>query len=415
MTSSEQAPTRNFKGNRGLAGALAFLLVPIALALPAQAQTVTVLYNFTGGADGRYPAAGLTTDAAGNFYGTTSEGGYFGSDCGPGCGAVFKLERKGSSWVLFPIYQFHGFDGYYPEARVIFGPDGSLYGTTTYGGLSNAGEVFRLQPPATACKSALCPWNLTVLHAFTGGADGGHPQYGDVVFDQAGNLYGTTPSGGDPVCNCGVVYELSPSSGGWTQTVLHSFQQSGDGEGAFAGVTFDRAGNIYGTTVGGGASGQYGLGTIYKLTPAAGGWTESILYSFSGEKDGGYPYGGLIIDASGNLYGVNSSGVVYELSPASGGWTFTPLYTFNNVYEGSFAAPVMDPAGNLYGTLGIANQMVFRLNDSGGHWTLTGFTYNGSGTDIPIGNVTLDASGNVYTTASFGGKHVAGYIFEITP
>jgi len=382
----------------------------------AHAQTYEVIYNFTGGADGRYPLAGLTMDAAGNFYGTTSEGGYFGGGCGPGCGTVFKLEHKGSNWVLFPIYQFHGSDGYYPEARVIFGPDGNLYGTITYGGPSGAGEVFRLQPPATTCNTALCPWSLTVLHAFTGGADGGRPQYGDLVFDEAGNIYGTTPTGGDPICNCGVVYELSPSSGGWTQTVLHRFQPVHDGEGPLAGVTFDSAGNIFGTTASGGISGMYCCGAVYELSPAGGGgWTESIIYEFTEENDGGEPYGGLIIDASGNLYGVNLFGVVYELSPSNGAWTFTPLYTFNNVYEGSFAAPTLDAAGNLYGTLGIANQMVFRLNDTGGDWTLTGFTYNGSGLDIPEGNVILDAGGNVYTTASFGGKHQSGYIFEITP
>ena len=394
--------------------AIVFVLTTFTSA-SSQGQTVTTIYSFTGGADGQYPAAGLTMDAAGNFYGTASYGGYTGGYCFSGCGTVFKLQHKGSGWVLLPIYSFTYSDGSSPQARVIFGPDGNLYGTTAYGGPADKGVVFRLQPPATACKAALCPWNETVLYAFTGGADGANPTYGDLAFDQAGNIYGTTPGGGDPVCKCGVVYELSPSNGGWTQTILHTFQQDHDGEGAYAGVIFDAAGNLYGTTAGGGPQGSYGAGTVYQLTPSGDGWAETILYSFMGDKDGGYPYGGLILDAAGNLYGVNSSGVVYELSPSNGGWTFKLLYTFMNVYEGSFAQLTMDTRGQLYGTLALAGQDVFRLTPAGGLWFLTGFSYNGSGLDIPDGSVSLDASGNVYTTTSRGGKHVQGSILEITP
>jgi len=387
----------------------------------AQAQTLTTLYNFTGRADGGYPGAGLTMDRLGTLYGTTSYGGNTGgSPCyGGGCGTVFKLERMGSSWMLVRLYAFRGPDGYLPQARVIFGPDGNLYGTTTSGGPSGDGVVFRLQPPAAACKTALCPWTETVLYSFSGGSDGANPTYGDLVFDQAGNIYGTTPAGGDPVCKCGVVYELSPSNGGWTETVLHTFhEQNGEGLYPYAGVVFDPTGNLYGTTVSSFSRYGYGAGTIYELTPSQGGWTEKVLYVFTGERDGNEPYGGLIFDSSGNLYGVTAciTGgpcTVYELSPSNGGWTFNLLYTFNDVYEGSLTALTMDPAGNLYGTLALANQAVFRLTPSGGEWSMTGFNFPGEG--FQEGNVILDASGNVYTTAELGGNYSKGSIFEITP
>lgn len=407
---------------------IAMLAIGLALCVgtqAAQAQTLTTLYNFTGGSDGADPAAGLTMDAAGNLYGTAALGGNTGgSPCDvDGCGIVFKLEHKGSGRFLVPLYAFSGPDGYVPQARVTFGPDRNLYGTTTYGGQSNAGVVFRLQPPGTACKTALCPWTETVLYSFSGGSDGANPTSGDLAFDRAGNIYGTTPYGGDPICKCGVVYKLSPSNGGWTDTVLHTFhEQNGEGQEPYAGVVFDPVGNLYGTTfaggVGGGAGRGYGAGTIYELSPSGGSWSENVLYSFTQEKDGNEPYGGLIFDSSGNLYGVTlcltgPPCTVYELSPSNGGWTLNVLYTFNDVYEGSAAVLTMDPAGNLYGTLVLANQDVFRLTPSGGHWTLTGFNFPGG--DDPEGNVILDASGNVYTTAVLGGNYSKGSIFEITP
>lgn len=400
------------------------MLFAAVVALPAaHAQTLTMLYNFTGRTDGGYPVAGLTMDRLGNLYGTASYGGNTGgSPCyGGGCGTVFKLEHIGSSWMLNRLYAFSGPDGYVPQARVVFGPAGNLYGTTTYGGQSGAGVVFRLQPPAAACKTALCPWTETVLYSFSGGTDGANPTYGDLVFDQAGNIYGTTPAGGDPTCKCGVVYELSPSNGGWTETVLHTFhERNGEGLYPYAGVVFDPTGNLYGTTVSSFSRYGYGAGTIYELTPSQGGWIENLLYVFTEEKDGNEPYGGLIFDSSGNLYGVTSclTGgpcTVYELSPSNGGWTFSVLYTFNgnDVYEGSLAALTMDPAGNLYGTLALANQAVFRLTPSGGQWTLTGFNFPGEG--FQMGNVILDASGNVYTTAADGGNDSKGSVIEITP
>ena len=419
MTGTQQNKPRTNRSTAAMMFAIALLWV--GLALPAQAQTLTTLYSFTGGADGGGPVAGLTMDRAGNLYGTTSYGGNKGgSTCDvDGCGTVFKLEHKGSGWVLVPLYAFSGPDGYVPEARVLFGPDGALYGTTTYGGQSNAGVIFRLQPPAAACKTALCPWTETVLYSFSGGSDGAYPTYGDLTFDQAGNIYGTTPDGGDPICKCGVVYELSRSHGGWTETVLHTFsQQDGEGLSPFAGVIFDAGGNLYGTTVSSFSRFGEGPGAIYELSPSQGAWTENVLYTFTGDRDGNEPYGGLIFDSAGNLYGVTGciTGppcTVYELSPSGGGWTLNVLYTFNDVYEGSLAALTMDPAGNLYGTLTLADQGVFRLTPSGGTWNLTGF--NSPGSVFTEGSVVLDAGGNVYATSEVGGNHSKGNIFEIMP
>ena len=167
-------------------------LVPLAIALAiltiapmAYAQTLSVLHTFTGGGDGGTPFAGLTIDEGGNFYGTTSAGGY---------GTVFKLSHVGTGWILNTLYKFQGGnDGGYPYARVVFGPDGLLYGTTSDYGISGEyGTVFSLQPPASACRSVSCPWTKTVLYHFTGaGGDGASPGYGDLAFDAEGDVAGT--------------------------------------------------------------------------------------------------------------------------------------------------------------------------------------------------------------------------------
>jgi uncharacterized repeat protein (TIGR03803 family) len=377
---------------------------------PCQAQTFTVLHSFTGEGDGGQPAAGLTMDQAGSLYGTTYEGGYTGGQCSMGflgCGVVYKVAQRNSQWIAETLYTFHGSDGQNPAARVIFGPDGALYSSTTKGGAYGYGLVFRLAPPAHVCARISCPWTETILHSFSGGSDGENPG-GDLIFDRAGNIYGTTSNGGG--FGSGVVYELSPSNGGWTESILHSFQgNSLDGAAPASGVIFDNAGNLYGTTLLGGGSDN--AGTVYKLTHSASGWTESILHSFTLASGCTEPSGGLIFDSAGNLYGTTLSQVAtYELSRSNGGWSFAILHHFN-VATGSFASMSMDAAGNLYGTLFFAEQEVFRLTPSDGQWTLTGFTGGPGG--FPHGSVILDASGNIYTTTEEGCG--AGCVFEITP
>jgi len=252
-----------------------YLFATLALALvaiqSAQAQTFSVIHNFTGGSDGSNPRAGLTIDAAGNFYGTNNGGSGFGT--------VFKLKPSGSSWILTPLYGFpQETDGDLLEDGVIIGPNGGLYGTTFAGGKFYYGTVYNLRPPAGFCKIVSCPWAHSLLYNFTDGSDGGYPD-GDLVFDQAGNIYGTTARGGSG--GDGTVFELDTLG---NETVLHSFSGGADGSEPAAGLIKDEVGNLYGTTLFGGRNiqcpplGTGGCGTVFKLD-TTGTLTELHLFS----------------------------------------------------------------------------------------------------------------------------------------
>ena len=374
-----------------------------------QAQTFTTLHDFSGQNDGGTPTGVLIRDRAGNLYGTASTGGNNTCSPAPSCGVVYKLTHTGSSWLFSTIYAFHGPDGATPEAGVIIGPDGNLYGTTSTGGAAGAGVVFRLQPPATICKSVSCSWTETVLHSFfVDPQDGTGPSYGPLVFDRAGNIYGTTIGGG---ASAGTVFEMSPSNGGWVEKVIYSFQGEPDGAQPACGVVFDADGNLYGTTVTGG-TGRFG--TVFELAPAGSGWTESVLYRFTDGPEGYGPFAGVILDGSGNLYGATAAGniTVYELIPSGGSWTFQVLFPLN-AYFGSYESLTFDSAGNLLGTVYAGTPEVFRLTPSNGQWTLTGFNGNDGG--FSLSNVIQDASGNLYATSSAGGAYHQGTVFEITP
>jgi uncharacterized repeat protein (TIGR03803 family) len=402
---------------RTTVSALVFMFALVFIApRPALAQSFAVLHSFSG-QDGAAPFAGLTMDKAGNLYGTTYRGGTHGY------GTVFKLVRKNSSWVLMPLYSFQNVpDGARSAARVVFGPDGSLYGTTIYGGQGcrgiGCGTVFRLTPPATFCRAVLCPWTETVLYRF-GGLDGASP-YAEVVFDQAGNLYGTTYGGGAD--EQGLVYELVPSGGGWSERVLYSFTGGADGASPLAGLIFDEVGNLYGTASAGGL-----YGTVYKLTRSGSIWTEDTLYGFQNESNGGAPSGGLIFDQLGRLYGTatyggsGNGGTVFQLTPSDGTWTFNLVYALaGNNDPGPMASLTLDAAGNLYGTTyqdgAYGFGAVFKLTPSGGGWTYTSLhDFTGSDGWASESNVTIDATGNLYGTAAGGGANGDGVIWEITP
>lgn len=375
----------------------------------AQSQTLTVLHDFDLRADGGLPYAGVTLDQQGRIYGTTSDGG-------TGNGVVYRLTHTGGVWVEDPLYTFHGgLDGDVPYARVVFGPDGSLFGTTSYGGTANTGIVFNLRPSATICKTALCPWVETVIYNFTGGSDGGYPYLGDLTFDQDGNIYGTAASGGS--ADNGVVFKLSRSGGGWTESVLWSFTGAADGANPYSGVIFDRTGNLYGTAAFGGG----GLGTVYELSPSPSSWTEKTLYSFT-ENDGGNATGGLTMDGNGNLFGLTGNpggGGAYELTPSNGNWTFHLLQTFTGLYPGPMTAPTLDSQGNLYGALptgGFGNGEIIQLNPVEGGWTYTPFyQFQGNDGEYPLGSVTFDTQGKMYGTSLQGGTRTWGTVWEITP
>lgn len=408
---------------------------------PAQSQTYTVLHSFTGG-DGYWPYAGLTIDAEGNLYGTTLYGGYEGAPCdGGSCGTVFKLTRTGASWILSTLYAFKGGDdGKFPLARVVFGSDGRLYGTTSRGGGNgNGGDgngtVFSLTPPPTVCRNTLCPWAESILYRFAGGSDGDLPN-GEVVFDEIGNIYSTTQGGGELDCGgfgCGVVYKLTPSSRGWTENVLYTFTDSTDGAIPNGTLIFDANGDLYGAALlgGGGFSDCYlGCGTVYELIPSGSGWTENTLYVFQAQNDGEWPISGLIFDSVGNLYGtasaggVNNGGTVVELVHASGSWTLYRIFSFPTISGGTpgpQGSLVMDAAGNLYGTTSydgpFGNGSAFELTNVG--WTQTvlhNFTDGDpGGGSVPFSNLVFDAHGNLYGTTSHGGRRGGGVVFEITP
>jgi uncharacterized repeat protein (TIGR03803 family) len=388
----------------------------------AAAQTEKVLLDLTyDGGVGGDPQAGLIIDAVGNLYGTTAFGGPHNG------GSVFELSpAKGGTWSLKPLHLFltgvH--DGQRPQAGVIFDAAGNLYGTTYWGGTYDVGTVFELmhQPNGS--------WNENRLYSFSNvGGDGNSPQAG-VIFDAAGNLYGTTMIGGSD--KVGTVYELTPQADGtWKEEILHSFLNNGtDGFILLAGLVLDHAGNLYGATVQGGPS---DVGTIFELTPTAEGpWTEKILYDFNQNGDGNFPYGTLIFDAAGNLYGTTTQGGAYgwgtafELSPTeSGQWVETILYNFNNdgvTGTNPYSKLIFDAKGNLYGTAeggGINDYGVaFKLTPAtGGGWTETVLYNFGSVGDgvYPLGSLAFGRGGNLYGTTDEGGTTGYGTVFEITP
>ncbi len=328
--------------------------------------TEMVLHSFAGGTDGAGPRGNLIFDSAGNLFGVTAAGG---TANGVGWGTVYKLSPEGGgAWtetVLHSFTESHA-DGATPTSGVIFDASGNLYGTTIYGGLYQyvtspyGGIAFELSPAGPGV------WNETIIHNFGNGTDGGYPQFA-LTFDAAGNLYGTTVMGGSstscPSDGCGTIFELSPSAGGaWTETILHEFVESGDAPYTpYGGVIFDPSGNLYGTTENGG----YGYGTVYELSPAGGGsWKLKVLHSFGLGTDGAVPEDNLLFDAVGNLYGTtlcggayggceSFTGTVFELSPGVGGaWSEKVLHSFGHGSDGSFpyARLIFNATGNLYGT-----------------------------------------------------------------
>jgi uncharacterized repeat protein (TIGR03803 family) len=336
-----------------------------ALAPPAAGHTTwieTVLHRFRGGGDGSQPQAGVIMDPDGILYGTTINGGNTVKNLG--FGTVFAF-TSGEPRPLTLLYRFlDGFAAASPDVAVIRDADGVLYGTTQGGGGSGMGTVFSLTPP----KPHKRLWTEQVLYRFAGAPkkDGANPAAG-LLMDGA-NLYGTTLIGGSSACKgsgCGTVFKLSPTAGGgWTETVLYALKGGSDGAFPMAGLIIDAAGAFYGTTVQGGNSlcSGAGCGTVFKLSPTAGGgWTETVLHRFTGGRDGIGPVGDLVGDANGNLYGTTHAGgagcsdgcgTVFELSPAAGGgWTETVLYAFKGGRDGAkpFAGLVAG-AGVFYGT-----------------------------------------------------------------
>ena len=412
-------------------------------ATSASAQTFTVLYNFTGGADGGNPVGGLAIDTAGNLYGSAFTGGV-------GYGTTFELSPGVSGWAFNTLYSFRGFpanDGAGPAGILITSSD-ALIGETQAGGrkcrgipiYEGCGTVYELTPP---------PRTERVLHRFTGGLDGIAPYGLQPTTLYQGNLYSTAFLGGDSgncIYNyaCGVMFELTQNGpGNWEENSFIDFGSVSNGAEPASGVIFDQAGKMYGTTIAGGTGtncnvqGSTGCGIVYQLTQEGSGWNQTVLYNFSGGDDGGAPYSGLIVDSAGNLYGATAfggsggGGTIYQLSPTSGGWTFTVLYSFAGSgagpngqcfnCPGPFASLITDGHGNLYGTTfndgahGLG--MAFELARSASGWTfrdLHDFTGGADGENIWAGLV-RDSSGNLYGATHDGGANGFGVVYKIAP
>ncbi len=409
-------PSRHVFLQVALVTSIGFLAVTIA---GAQASKFKVLHTFAGGSDGAYPTSGVVFDPAGNLYGTTLFGGS-GIGCETGCGTAFELVPSGVRWKERVLYSFsnsadygiylfgplafdaagniygtssnggdpscecglafqltksgglwtenvlHTFlggttDGQYPQWGLARDGAGNLYGLANAGGLNGSyGLVFQFTPNGDGT------WTYSVIHEFANSPDGNSP-YGPLTIDASGNIYGTTASGGS--YGYGTVFRFTPSNGAWTETILYNFTAD---SGLFPqpdGVVMDAAGNLYGAAFDGG---QYSVGVIYKLTPTAGFWNRTVLHTFNG-SDGAYPFGGLKIDQTGALYGEAQNGGVYG-----------------------------------YGT-------IYKLvQGRHGQWNLA-VLHNFSGSDgsYPYGGVTLDQLGNLYGVAELGGAYGLGLAFEI--
>jgi uncharacterized repeat protein (TIGR03803 family) len=367
------------------------IIAAILVATGTCAAAEKVLHNLGNSIkDGHKPFASLIFDASGNLYGTTSEGGtgvdHCSTDTG-GCGTVFELTPKaGGGWTERVLHSFteNGNDGIYPTGSLVFDTAGNLYGTTSSGGVYGAGTVFELTPASGG------NWTEKTLHNFNYGKDGNLPQAG-LIIDASGNLYGTTYGGG--VYGAGTVFELMPAAGGkWTEKQLHDFNNHKNGWAPAGTLTVDGAGNLYGTTILGGVSrcglNGTGCGTVFQLTAEAGGrWSAKVLHRFNG-NDGNNPSTSLVFDASGSLYGTATLGGDHSCGRGSGCGT------------------------------------VFKLTPTaGGNWTETvlhKFSENGKDGHFPQAGLIFDAPGNLYSTTYEGGAmgcyfgFGCGTVFELT-
>jgi uncharacterized repeat protein (TIGR03803 family) len=403
------------------------LTVFLLSTLSAGAATETAFYKFSG-PQGMVPYGAVAFDTSGNLYGTTYQGGAYGY------GTVFQLSLdENGKWKHTILHDFDfGTDGVLPCAGVTIGASGVLYGTTHAGGEYGYGAVFQLT------SGSKTNWTESVLYSFNR-SDGLAP-YSTLVMDGTQNLYGTTVYGGD--YGYGVVFELSPGGNGtWNESVLHSFSGSPtDGAYPYGSLLFDAKGNLYGTTSTGGPD---NLGTVFELTLQPDGtWSETLLYSFSGSPagEGANPYGGLVFDGEGKLYGTTNAGgkygdgTIFQLAPQNDGtWEQKILHNFNknkdgaSPYSGLVTASAKSGSATFYGTTFAGGSRgfgtVFQLNSAaGGTWTvkvLAGFNLtDGNG---PYAGLTLDENGDLYGTTEYGGDMDCdaglgcGVVFEITP
>lgn len=368
-----------------------------------------VAYSF-GGDNGSSPVSGLLLDANGNIFGTTEGGGV------DEYGTVFEVAFAGGAPSEKVLHSFQGgsSDGAFPNGSLVMDKAGNLFGTTLTGGSpSNYGIVFELSPSQNG-------WTETVLHAFGSTPDDGCRPTGDLVMDSAGNLYGATAACG--ALGGGAIFELMPSGDSWFEVVIWAFRGN-DGYEPNGGLVFDKsANNLYGTTVSGGF---FGVGNVFKLTRQGGVWNATSVFSFTGGDNGCWPYGSVVRDVLGNLYGTTSScgadnvGTVFQLTPSEGQWTMTLLHTFTGGVDGAEPQGTLKLDGhkNLYGSTALGGQYgmgtVFELQP-GNPWVETEYSFKGGEEDgaNPYAGIAI-RRGIVYGTTAAGGTNNLGTIYGI--
>lgn len=399
----------------GIKNAAPVFVIAFSL-ITAKATTTDVIFSFEEG-EGEYADTDLETDNAGNIYGTTVLGGDHGS------GTVFQLSSTPNGWEHTVLYSFTGgADGGEPYKGVTIDRRGNLYGTAVTGGSGSCEGGCGVTYKLTKSNGT---WSQTVIHAFTGGDDGSGPG-ARVTVDRNGNIYGMTPTGGS--YGAGTIYKIHPHAGSWEFQVIHTFTGGDDGASGSAGRMLLEHGRLYGAVT---AGGMYGSGVVFELTPTAiGEWDFRTLYSFHGQPDGSFPYGGLLRAGSGKIYGTtyyggeNGIGAVYELTPRGvGEWNEAVIYSFQTGDDGNspISNLVRDEAGNLYGTTsegGLGSGAIFKLAPTGGgQWTESvvhpfagppdgGFSYNG---------MVVDRFGNFYGATVHGGTNDDGCVYKFTP
>jgi uncharacterized repeat protein (TIGR03803 family) len=407
-----------FRRAPGIALSVALLLA-IIVPISAWAQTFKSVYSFTGIKDGGLPEGPLIWDGNGNLYGTA-----FWSSNGYGNGTVYKLDKTGKLTVLyaFPGEGGNGVNGANPTAGVVSDAKGNLYGVTQDGGASGYGVVFEVSPAGEE----------TVLHTFAGPPnDGAAPFNPPLLPGPSGTFYGTTAEGGSGECRgglplCGVVFAVDSAG---KETIVHNFQGGPeDGLQPWGNMVQDAQGNIYGTTDGGGSYPGltcggllvFNCGTVFKLSPNSdGSWTESIFYSFTGGSDGWLPIS-LAIDTQGNLYGAatgggSGSGILYKLDTDG---KLTVLHAFTGGNDGELPNDVLlDTTGNLYGTAGKGGPfgygVVFKLDAAGKFTVLHGFKETDG--KLPGNSLSFAKNGTLYGTTQLGGTSGWGTVFKIKP
>ncbi|MFZ0686995.1 MAG: choice-of-anchor tandem repeat GloVer-containing protein [Terriglobales bacterium] len=408
------------KRSRSGVAAAAIFVVLLTVSASAFSQTENVLFDFDRSGDSGWWPNPMIFDAAGNLYGTNTMGG--GSKaCTFGCGSAFELSPDGNGGYNYTVlYDFQGgADGEDPSP-VVLGADGSLYGVTVYGGAPNScaggcGTVFKLTPPGGSGN-----WTKSTLYTFAGGNDGGNP-FSGLALDSAGNIYGTTFSGGTG--QFGTFFELSPQKNGkYSKQILYEFQPGIAGSPVF--LLQESGGNFYGTTQSQGI--RFDPGVVFQLTKnESGQWQETVLHEFTGTSPGA-----LVMSPSGSLFGATDAtakcmvcGSIYELTPTGGKWQYSPVASFDGGRKGATVSGLaVDAAGNVYGTAYESGPLgygfVCKLTLTDGKWTETilhNFDEdNGVDGGYPAGGIVLDNAGNIFGATYYGGNESIGLLYEIS-